>query len=197
MGVYERIEMLRKEHKISQGKLEKELGFSNGSVSKWKSSTTTPERLKKLADYFHVSVEYLITGKEDNVIAKNSVEKTKIICKERKIPISKLEKDLGFSNGYISQLRKGVFPYDRLKKIADYLNVSVEYLGGGWDANAEVKEEKPIDLKDEFNRLEKMLKSGEVTPLYFDGQPVDQESINLLLDQIKISVAFIAKQRKK
>ena len=42
-----------------------------------------------------------------------------------------------------------------------------------------------------------MLKSGEVTPLYFDGQPVDQESINLLLDQIKISVAFIAKQRKK
>lgn len=46
----------------------------------------------------------------------NSVENVKAICKERKIPISKLEKDLGFANGYISQLRKGVFPYDRLKK---------------------------------------------------------------------------------
>ena len=38
----------------------------------------------------------------------NSVEKVKAICKERKIAISKLEKDLGFSNGYIGQLRKGV-----------------------------------------------------------------------------------------
>ena len=35
-----------------------------------------------------------------------SVERVKNICKERKIPISKLEKELGFSNGYISQLKK-------------------------------------------------------------------------------------------
>lgn len=124
----------------------------------------------------------------------NSVESVKTICKERKIPISKLEKDLGFSNGYISQLRKGVFPYDRLKKIADYLDVSVGYLGGEGDA---VAEEKPIDLKAEFNRLEKLLKSGENAPLYFDGQPADQESINLLLDQIKISVALLERKRKK
>lgn len=124
----------------------------------------------------------------------NSVESVKTICKERKIPISKLEKDLGFSNGYISQLRKGVFPYDRLKKIADYLDVSVGYLGGEEDA---VAEEKPVDLKAEFNRLEKLLKSGENAPLYFDGQPADQESINLLLDQIKISVALLERKRKK
>lgn len=37
----------------------------------------------------------------------NSVERVKAICKERKIPISRLEKDLGFANGYIGQLRKG------------------------------------------------------------------------------------------
>lgn len=58
----------------------------------------------------------------------NSVERVKRICKDRKIPISKLERDLGFSNGYISQLRKGVFPADRLKLIAEYLNVSSDYL---------------------------------------------------------------------
>lgn len=124
----------------------------------------------------------------------NSVESVKTICKERKIPISKLEKDLGFSNGYISQLRKGVFPYDRLKKIADYLDVSVGYLGGEEDA---VAEEKPVDLKAEFSRLEKLLKSGENAPLYFDGQPADPASIELLLDQIKISVALLERQRKK
>lgn len=61
----------------------------------------------------------------------NSVERVKAICKERKIPISKLERDLGFSNAYIAQLRKGSFPADRLAMIAGYLSVSTEYLLSG------------------------------------------------------------------
>ena len=61
----------------------------------------------------------------------NSVERVKKLCKKNKIPISKLERDLGFSNGYIGQLRKGVFPDDRLAKIADYFGVSIEYLMTG------------------------------------------------------------------
>ena len=60
----------------------------------------------------------------------NSVEKVKAICKERKIPISRLEKDLGYANGYIGQLRKGTFPDDRLVEIANYLNVATSYLTG-------------------------------------------------------------------
>lgn len=61
----------------------------------------------------------------------NSVELIKMICKERKIPISKLEKECGFSNGYFSSLKKGVLPSDRLKKVADYLHLDVEYLSTG------------------------------------------------------------------
>lgn len=64
----------------------------------------------------------------------NSVERVRAICKERRIAISKLEKDLGFANGYIGQLRKGVFPADRLSAIANYLSVSPEYLMSGEDA---------------------------------------------------------------
>lgn len=67
MTVFERIENLRNNAGISQGKLEKELGFSNGSISKWKTSTPNPERLKKLADYFNVSVEYLMTGTKPEI----------------------------------------------------------------------------------------------------------------------------------
>lgn len=66
MTLYERIESLRKARKISQGNLEKELGFSNGSISKWKNSTPTPERLQKLAEYFGVSVDWLMTGEENS-----------------------------------------------------------------------------------------------------------------------------------
>lgn len=61
----------------------------------------------------------------------NSVDRVKQICKDRKIPISKLERDLGFSNGYIGQLKKGTFPDDRLTAIANYLRVSPDYLMTG------------------------------------------------------------------
>lgn len=66
MTFFERFETLRKAQGISQGKLEKELGFSNGSISKWKNSMPTAERLQKIADYFNVSVQYLMTGQEES-----------------------------------------------------------------------------------------------------------------------------------
>lgn len=64
MTLFDRIEELRKKSGLSQGKLEKQLGFSNGSISKWKTSTPNPERLQKLATFFGVSVDYLLTGEE-------------------------------------------------------------------------------------------------------------------------------------
>lgn len=64
MDFYERVEALRKERKMSQADLEKALEISNGSVSKWKKSFPTYDRLEKLSNFFNVSVEYLTTGKE-------------------------------------------------------------------------------------------------------------------------------------
>lgn len=61
----------------------------------------------------------------------NAVERVKAICKERKIPISKLESDCGFANGYIGQLRKGTFPEDRLRTIAKYLDLSSDFIATG------------------------------------------------------------------
>ena len=61
----------------------------------------------------------------------NSVDMVKEICKERNIPISKLERECGFSNGYIRSIKKGMFPADRMKRIADYLEVNVSDLMEG------------------------------------------------------------------
>lgn len=80
--------------------------------------------------------------------------------------------------------------------VAKYFGVSVDYVLTGKEEVA-VAQEEHIDLKAEFNRIKKLLESGENAPLYFDGQPADQESINLLLDQIKISVALMERMRKK
>ena len=61
------------------------------------------------------------------------VDRIKSICKERKIAVSRLEKECGFSNAYISQLRKGTLPADRLLVISEYLGVSMHYLMTGED----------------------------------------------------------------
>ena len=59
------------------------------------------------------------------------VDRIKYICKEKKIPIARLERECGFGNGYIGSLTKGNLPADRLFKVAKYLNVSTEYLAFG------------------------------------------------------------------
>ena len=80
-----------------------------------------------------------------------SVDRVKKICKARKIPISKLEKDLGFANGYIGQLRKGVFPDDRLVAIASYLDLSADYLLYG--ENEEKLATQGNELFEKFSKL--------------------------------------------
>lgn len=58
----------------------------------------------------------------------DTVERIISICKDRRIPIARLERDCGFSNGYIKKLKEGKIVADRLYAIAEYLNVSPEYL---------------------------------------------------------------------
>ena len=67
----ERIKSLCKSHGISMNKLEDTLGFGKGYISKLGNSTPNTAKIKKIADYFNVSVEYLITGKEPKEESSN------------------------------------------------------------------------------------------------------------------------------
>lgn len=94
----------------------------------------------------------------------NSVERVKTICKERKIPISKVERDLGYANGYIGQLKKGVFPADRLQDIAEYLGVSSEYL-----LNGDEKEENKYYINEETAEMAQALFENRDLRVLFDA----------------------------
>lgn len=54
----------------------------------------------------------------------NSVELVRDICRQQRIPVSKLEQDCGFSNGYLNPKKLTKIPYDRALVIAEYLGVS-------------------------------------------------------------------------
>lgn len=64
MELLDRVKELCRLKGISQGRMEKEIGISNGASSKWKTSSPSLDILKKLSEYFGVSVDYLMTGKE-------------------------------------------------------------------------------------------------------------------------------------
>ena len=129
----------------------------------------------------------------------NSVERVKDLCKERKIPISKLEKDLGFSNGYIGQLRKGVFSSDRLVLIANYLNVSPDYLMTGETPSD--KKEVTLTPRDErdiekiLDQTKEQLLSQE--GLMFDGKPATPEAIDSILSAMQVGMELAKKKNKE
>lgn len=114
----------------------------------------------------------------------NGVDRVKAICKERKIPISKLERDLGYANGYISQLRKGVFPYDRLMEIAEYLSVSHTYILTG----EENKKTPTLSRKDERSMSNAELKFA----LWGDCEDITDDD----LDDVRKYAAFVRERKK-
>lgn len=61
--IYENIKRLCCEKNISIMALEKELGLGNGLVAKWASVNPRVDLLKRVADYFGVTVDDLL--KED------------------------------------------------------------------------------------------------------------------------------------
>ena len=64
--MYEIFEKLCKERGVTPYRVSEATGIKTSSLSGWKAGRFTPkqEKLKKIADYFGVSIEYLMTGEE-------------------------------------------------------------------------------------------------------------------------------------
>lgn len=62
MTLKDRVKELANEKKLSLPTLEAELGFGNGTITKWDKSTPNADKLNKVAQYFHVTMDYLLNG---------------------------------------------------------------------------------------------------------------------------------------
>ena len=60
MDLYEKIKMLTAEKKMSIRQLEEKLGFGNGTINRWRKNTPGVDKLEKVANYFNVSIDYLL-----------------------------------------------------------------------------------------------------------------------------------------
>lgn len=64
MLTYETIKRLCKNKGVTVTGVEKELGFARGSLCKVNTNKPSMEKVQRLADYFGISVNYLMTGEE-------------------------------------------------------------------------------------------------------------------------------------
>lgn len=72
MTLKERIKKLADEQNLSLPALESKLGFGNSTIVKWDKSTPNADKLNKVAQYFGVSMDYLLTGKETSTSISTS-----------------------------------------------------------------------------------------------------------------------------
>lgn len=66
MSISKRIEELCIKNNISIAELERRLNFGNSTIRKWDKSFPSVDKVSKVAEYFHVTVEYLFKGVEED-----------------------------------------------------------------------------------------------------------------------------------
>lgn len=88
MSIGERIQELRKKHGMTQEQLAAQIGATRQAVSKWEAGKSYPDidYAVKIGDCFHVSMDYLLTGKEHTSTQpiaypeNQKIDKWKYIC---------------------------------------------------------------------------------------------------------------------
>ncbi|MCP1311302.1 helix-turn-helix domain-containing protein [Paenibacillus tyrfis] len=67
--IVERIEYLIEANNIPKSDFLKEMGISSGNMGDWKSERSTPNihKLVRVAEYFKVTLDWLVTGKDRHV----------------------------------------------------------------------------------------------------------------------------------
>ena len=122
------------------------------------------------------------------------------IAKSKGYSVNRLEQELGFARSSINKFNKNKPSVDKLQKIAELLDVSVDYLMTG----TEDKKEAPVltarderDITKSLDHIMSEILSGDDGPLYYNGQEIDQSSLSLLRNAFEFALRETKKENKE
>lgn len=108
-------------------------------------------------------------------------DRIKMLCKQNGVSLFQVEQALGFAKGYLSKLGKSTPNAAKIKAIADYFGVSVDYLMNGDDTS------EPYYLNDETRELAQFLFENPEYRTAFDAirtvRKEDLEFVKELIDR--------------
>lgn len=106
----------------------------------------------------------------------STLEKIKELAKSRGISLAKLEESLGYSTNYFYTLKTKTPNSDRLQEIADYFNVSTDYLLGRTDNPSVASGSKGIGSPSDTPQLRSIQRKAKSLSV------ADQERLLQLMD---------------
>ena len=163
-----RLKKLQRAKKLTQKELAEETDIPYRTLQRWENgeSQIKPEKAEKLADYFGVSVGYLL-GYDDNDI--NQMNRLKELRKEKGLTQTDLAELLEVTKLTIHNWENGVssIKSDRLKKLCEIFDVDATYLLG----YNNVKNETDIKASVLDEALEKLRAINNVFSVESDEDP--------------------------
>lgn len=107
-------------------------------------------------------------------------DRIKELAKKQGLSINLLEEKLGYSRNTIYNLKNSKPSTERISEIADYFNVSTDYLLGRTDNPAIAKDDTIAGYTSDD--LRKMAENAKT----FDGKPLTEEDIDAIQNIIEI-----------
>ena len=135
-------------------------------------------------DFFHVI--------ERSFLLLTLVDKIRTLARQRDMSLPQIEQELGLGNGTISRWRNSSPNTEKLQKIADYFNVSMDYLLGR-EQYLTHKDEKDISKILEQTKEQLLSQEG----LMFDGDPASPEAVDSILAAMQIGMEMAKKKNKE
>ena len=103
-------------------------------------------------------------------------EKIKELAKKRRKALGQVEEDLGYGRNTLYKIKNSTPNAERIAEIANYFNVSTDYLLGRTDNPA-------IAGSDEFAQVNGQiidLRKAAANTMLFDGKPLNEDDIDFI-----------------
>lgn len=107
-------------------------------------------------------------------------EKVRELAKKQGLSLNQVEEKLGYSKNTLYSLKRQKVSSERLQEIADYFNVSTDYLLGRTDNPAIAKDDTIAGYTSDD--LRKMAENAKT----FDGKPLTEDDIDAIQNIIEI-----------
>ncbi|MES5415522.1 helix-turn-helix transcriptional regulator [Enterococcus mundtii] len=125
------------------------------------------------------------------------LERIDLLISEKKMTRAELERKLNFSHGSLRNWNKSIPSGDKIQKVADYFDVSTDYLLGRSDKRRyyELSKKEKNDIAIQAEELIEGITNGE--NLNFYGEPATKDQKDRLLIAIKTAMEMNKEEAKQ
>lgn len=126
-------------------------------------------------------------------------ENIRTAAKKKGYSINRLEQELNFSRSYIGKFKTITPGLDKIQRIAEFLDVPVEYLLNGDESISVESSLTPKDERDiskTVDELMEKLDSNDGAPLFYDGEEMDEQTKLLFRNQLNSLVTTVKEINK-